>query len=140
MNAKGQPITRRVDLIKNLAKITRLKADNVNNRTKDFAFKNINRRDFKAMRGKECAILAFRQHITGMKQFGFFLHARSMFFKSFARFLVNHRPDIDIKEFRITDPKFLHRTNQHMTKFVGNVFLHEQNAQSRTPLPRRLEA
>ena len=74
-----------------------------------------------------------------MKKLGFFLHPLGMVLQGFARFFVNHRSDIDIKELRITDLKLLHRTDKHVTQLVGNVFLDKQNTQGRTTLPRRLE-
>ena len=140
MDAHRQAITGRIDLIENLVQIARLVANNVNNRAKHLTFKNIKRRNFKAMRRKECAVLAFGQDVTGMQQLGFLGHAFGMRDKGFARFFVNHRSDVDIKEFRVTNAQFLHRPDQHVAKFIGDVFLNEQDAQGRATLPGGLES
>ena len=55
------------------------------------------------------------------------------------RIAVNDGADIGGIRPRIADRQFLHRTDQHFGEFFGNVGLHIQTPQRRTPLARGLE-
>ena len=136
MDAKRQAVALGVDIVHHLVDVLRIERGHMQYRAEDFLFQLFNPAYAENRRRNKQPFLGYL-HL--FQQLAVALELLAMVDDLLAGVLVDHRAHVRGKQPGIADAKLFHGTVEHFQKAIGNVFLHVEHAQGRTPLTGTLE-